>query len=168
MSDIRIALRTERRSGILAGAIASLRRGGLQFKSQRLSQEADGPLLVLEAEGELAEVEYFTEAMQATPGVREITELAIDGVNVMENELAEDAEPPEVLESESLEPAEPEVLPAPAPAVAMTPAAPPGDSLAVSDVPESGASPRGSEPVEEHANNAAKKRRRRLRLRTRL
>lgn len=86
MSDIQITLQLERRSGILAGAVASLHRNGLQFRSQRMRDSGNGgSYLVLEAEGELTETEPLVDALCGSRGIAKVTELLVDGEIVLDN-----------------------------------------------------------------------------------
>ncbi len=82
MSEILIVLKLRRRSGVLASAVAALGRCGLEFRSQRLSDE-DGPRLDLTAEGLLVDSAPVLNAYAEVRGVAEVLDVLVDGESLL-------------------------------------------------------------------------------------
>ncbi len=92
MSEILIVLKLRRRSGVLASAVAALGRCGLEFRSQRISDD-DGPRLDLSAEGQLSDCAVVVDAYAEVRGVAEVLDVIVDGQTLMRQPVPEEPAP---------------------------------------------------------------------------
>jgi hypothetical protein len=175
MADVVVTLSLTRKSGILAAAVSSLARNGLEFKSHRFvdADDAGGLLVELMAEGEVEDKDGLTEVLERIRGVDAVTDIGVDGRSLLHDQPVEDEgagtgsesqlEPEP--EPERIEVAEP-VEEAPA---AMAPEPEPAASLEFSEASEQddGAGVDADESRPERADSSGKNPMRRSMMRRR-
>lgn len=135
MSQIRVALKLEGRSGILAALVARLNRQNLAFKSHKLNNLPGGAgrEILVDAEGEVSDPRELISGLKAIRGVEDVSDIIVDGTSIL-NAPAADADniaaEPEAMTAESLRslsparsaaPAAEESAPTPEPAVTAEP-----------------------------------------------
>ena len=79
MAEVVIELDLNRRSGVLASAIAALRKLPLNFQSQRLVESNGKAQLHLSAEGQVANLEDVRAAFATVRGVASVADVRVDG-----------------------------------------------------------------------------------------
>ena len=120
MADVIVTLSLTRKSGILAAAVSSLARNGLEFQSHRFvePEDADGLHVELMAEGEVEDKGALTEVLERIRGVDAVTDIGVDGRSLLHDEPADDEEAeaaPESDPAEAVAEAPAEVAPEPEP-----------------------------------------------------
>lgn len=81
MADVIVTLALERKSGILAAAISSLARAGLEFQSHRFEKGGADAAHSLEliASGEPGDAESLAEELSRVRGVSRVDDIRVDG-----------------------------------------------------------------------------------------
>jgi len=80
MAEVIIELNLNRRSGVLAAAIAALRDLPLSFTSQQLVDQDSAPRLILTTEGQVGSLAEVVEAYAGTRGVSAVASVRVDGI----------------------------------------------------------------------------------------
>lgn len=169
MSQIRIALRLEGRSGILAALIARLNRQDLAFKSHKINDLPGGAgrEIEVEADGEIADPDHLIGDLKSVRGVHDVSDLFVDGASILkvpEPESVVEAETgdipveAETMNAESLRALSPQPASEPAPAAEPEPA--PVRSAEVVPMPTR---PQPASPEIDDESNEVRMRRRRRR-----
>ncbi len=147
MADVIVTLSLTRKSGILAAAVSSLARNGLEFQSHRFVErdDADGLHVELMADGEVEDKDTLTEVLERIRGVAAVADIGVDGRSLLHDQPAEDEEVDAVPEADpepepDLEPRE-ESDPEPVQAESATAATAP--ERAPEEPPETGATSGG-------------------------
>lgn len=86
MADLRLHLKLERCTGVLAGIVASLSRNGVELISQRIEADQDGGrggVLALHALGRPPDVDALVERLGGARGVERVTWVEVDGETVL-------------------------------------------------------------------------------------
>jgi hypothetical protein len=81
--EVIIELDLKRRSGVLAGAVAALRKLSLDFQSQQLVDHEGRPRLVLTTRGEIGDLSEIEAAYASARGVSGLADVRVDGVSLM-------------------------------------------------------------------------------------
>jgi outer membrane biosynthesis protein TonB len=93
MSEVLIVLTLRRRSGVLAAAVASVHRAGLEFRSQRMLEAEGAFQLHLSCEGEVASLEDLMATMTGVSGVSEVADVLVDGDSLVHLPPEPESEP---------------------------------------------------------------------------
>ena len=83
MPNVRIALKLEGRSGILAALIARLNRHALTFHTHRAEETPDGREIEIDAEGVVADSGELVHGLSAVRGVEDVTDIIVDGTSLL-------------------------------------------------------------------------------------
>ncbi len=90
MADVIVTLSLKRKSGILAAAVSSLARSGLEFKSHRfVDEDADDLCVELMAEGEVADSDALAEVLERIRGVDSVADIDVDGRSLLHDSQPE-------------------------------------------------------------------------------
>jgi len=82
MAEVTIELELNRRSGVLASAIAALRHLSLSFLSQQLVDRAGTPGLILNADGQIGSLNDVEAVYASVRGVAAVIDVRIEGESV--------------------------------------------------------------------------------------
>ena len=95
MAEVVVTLSLTRKSGILAAAVSSLARNGLEFKSHRFVDADDDAGLKVElmADGEVEDSGTLSEALERIRGVDAVADIGVDGQSLLRGEPAEEEQP---------------------------------------------------------------------------
>jgi outer membrane biosynthesis protein TonB len=127
MADVIVTLSLKRKSGILAAAVSTLARSGLEFKSHRFDESGgeEGLRVDLMAEGEVADKDALIEVLERNRSVDAVVDMVVDGRSLLHDLPVEEEEPaaealpePEPIPEPEFEPEpvpEPEPEPEPVP-----------------------------------------------------
>ncbi|MDX1626181.1 MAG: hypothetical protein R3323_06675 [Wenzhouxiangellaceae bacterium] len=98
MSEVQLEMTLTRRSGVLASIVASLGQAGLALQSQKVRDDEDPPILVIDAEGEMPDLGELVDRINATRGVDRLLRVELDGEVLLEEGepvVTPEPEPPE-------------------------------------------------------------------------
>lgn len=99
MAEVIVTLSLTRKSGILAAAVSSLARNGLEFKSHRFVEGDDEAVLQVElmADGEVGDSGALAESLERIRGVDSVADIGVDGQSLLNGaasaDIQRDAEP---------------------------------------------------------------------------
>ncbi len=95
MAEVIVTLSLTRKSGILAAAVSSLARNGLEFKSHRFVDTDDDAGLKVElmADGEVEDSGALSDALERIRGVDAVADIGVDGQSLLLDQPEEKVQP---------------------------------------------------------------------------